>query len=80
MRIKLGNDDSISQSIQAFMELGRRRNELVHENYALFPLNKTVEEVYELYEKAYIFVDSFPNHMREHIGIPLIPGESTNQV
>ena len=80
MKIKLMADSDISDSIQAFMELGRRRNELVHGNYAIFPLNKTVDEVYELYVKANRFVDLFPNHICEHIGIPLIPGQHANQV
>jgi hypothetical protein len=44
--------DDLSESIKAFLELGSVRNQLMHENFAVFPMNKTSEEVYELYRKA----------------------------
>jgi uncharacterized protein with ParB-like and HNH nuclease domain len=45
---------------RAFLELGNERNRLVHENYATFPMEKTLEEVYALYKKSCLFVDALP--------------------
>ena len=69
MKAKLNTDSDMNEAIQAFMEIGRRRNALVHENYATFPLDKTATEVYDLYTRANKFVDSFPGYIREHIEI-----------
>ena len=60
-------DPSLAASIRAFMELGSLRNELVHQNFAQYPLDKTVDEVFELYETAANFVDRFPNDIRQHM-------------
>lgn len=53
-------------AIRAFLELGKMRNELVHENFATFALEKTSEEIYSLYSAAVPFVDAFPVHLREY--------------
>lgn len=60
-------DPSLAASIRAFMELGSLRNELVHQNFAQYPLDKTVDEVFALYENAATFVDRFPDDIRQHI-------------
>ena len=46
----------IQDSIKAFMELGKTRNELVHLNFVSFPIEKTHEEVYDLYQRAAPFL------------------------
>ncbi|MFJ1740204.1 HEPN domain-containing protein [Streptomyces microflavus] len=46
--------------IAGFMEIGSLRNQLVHNNYAGFPLEKTLRDVYGLYEKGNTFVQSLP--------------------
>ena len=58
-------DDSLKDSIRAFLEIGRKRNPLVHEDFADFRMNKTSEEIYELYRSATVFVDWFPKAIRE---------------
>src|SRR5580765_2815848 len=47
--------DDLNESIKAFVELGSIRNQLIHENFAVFPMNKTSDEIYEMYRKAEAF-------------------------
>lgn len=47
------------------MELGRLRNLLVHQNYADYPIEKTQEEIFEMYKKALIFVKILPSKLRK---------------
>jgi hypothetical protein len=49
-------NQELKDGLEAFLELGSLRNELVHENFAAFPFDKTAEEVYALYQKAEVFV------------------------
>ena len=46
-------------------ELGRERNRLVHQNFGVVPLEKTTEEIHELYRRALLFVESVPAALRE---------------
>lgn len=43
-----------------FLEIGHRRNLLVHENFSEFDVNLTVEDIYKLYKSACIFVEFIP--------------------
>ena len=67
MEEKVRNDPRLEDSIRAFMELGETRNQLVHGNFAVFPLGKTVTEVFDLYQKAGRFVEEFPEEIREFL-------------
>ena len=58
------NTESLSSSIQAFLEIGRDRNRLVHQDFASFPLEKTSGEIYETYRSATEFVEWFPRELR----------------
>lgn len=51
------DNSELEESIRAFLEIGNLRNELVHGNFAVFPIEKTVEEIYELYHSANQFID-----------------------
>ncbi len=55
----------LKDAISAFMELGEMRNNLVHQNFAIFPLEKTAEEIYQLYVKARLFVKMFPDKLEK---------------
>ena len=57
--------DVLSDSIGAFLEIGRDRNLLVHRDFANFQLEKTSEDIYSLYLSSTIFVDWFPEAIRE---------------
>lgn len=67
MKQRVGGDQELGESARAFLELGHLRNQLVHGNYASFPLSKTVAEVSDMYQKAWRFVEGFPGELREYI-------------
>lgn len=58
MKSQVDSDEKLRLSIQDFLLLGRTRNKLVHENYAIFNIDMTVEEIFEKFESALIFIDS----------------------
>ena len=58
-------DEISNESIRAFLEIGRERNRLVHEDFAGYSVNNTSAEIYELYRSATAFVDWFPQAIRE---------------
>ena len=53
----------IERAVESFMEIGAIRNELVHENFAVFPLEKTSEEIYALYK----FGNNFPHILHDSL-------------
>jgi len=53
----LRSNHALEKGVKDFLELGSTRNELVHENFANFTLDKTAKEIYELYKSAGIFID-----------------------
>ena len=62
---QVNQEDGLQDSIRAFLEIGNERNQLVHEDFANFQMNKTSEDVYELYQSATLFVEWFPRAIRE---------------
>lgn len=58
-------DNELQSSIRAFLEVGRERNRLVHQDFGNFTLEKTSEEIYELYSCATRFVEWFLSTIRE---------------
>jgi hypothetical protein len=56
----------LDDSIKSFLELGRDRNRLVHQDYANFPLEKTSGEIYKSYQSALFFIDWLPAALREY--------------
>ena len=67
MRQRVREDRDLDESVKAFLEIGNLRNQMVHESYADFQLNKTVEEVYSIYTSGARFVDDFPAAIRQFI-------------
>lgn len=67
MTTSVKNDLQLDKAIKAFLELGNLRNQLVHQDYATFPLEKTSNEIYQLYLDALYFVDTFPEYLDEFI-------------
>jgi hypothetical protein len=57
MKGAIAGDDAVASQILAFIEIGRERNKLVHNDYAVFTVEKTALEIYELYRNAALFVD-----------------------
>jgi hypothetical protein len=54
----------LNNAAEAFLEIGNDRNRLVHQDYATFPLEKTLEEIYVRYKEALPFVDILPGELR----------------
>lgn len=67
-RIKASED--LRGSIRAFLEVGNERNKLVHQDFASFSLEKTLEEIYGLYRQSLLFVDGLASHLRECEPLP----------
>ena len=61
-------DDNLQQAVRNFIEIGQERNRLVHTNFGDASLDKNTTDVYRLYESAKIFVDWFPQAIRQHLG------------
>jgi hypothetical protein len=64
MGIRLKEDEKLTDAIKAFLELGRDRNRLIHEDLGQFVLEKTAAEIFALYELAAHFVDALPDLLR----------------
>lgn len=54
---EINKNPELQEGMLAFLEIGKGRNTLVHENFASFPVEKTSRELYELYQKAQKFVN-----------------------
>jgi hypothetical protein len=53
---KISSDKLLEKSIKDFLEIGRERNRLVHQNYATYSLEKTAKEIFELHTSAKSFL------------------------
>ncbi|WP_394521534.1 hypothetical protein C1N60_06310 [Pantoea sp. SGAir0184] len=58
-------NEYISDSIRAFLDIGTNRNRLVHQNFASFSLDQTAEEIYDNYKSAKHFVEWFPGFLKQ---------------
>lgn len=56
VRKKLSEDAELKTAEEDFISLGRQRNLLVHENFAEYDVNTTLEEIYTKYKSACKFV------------------------
>lgn len=65
MSERVRGSDDLRNSIRAFLEIGSERNRLIHNDYATFPLDKTLDEIYLLFQKAMYFVKDLPVALRE---------------
>ena len=63
MRQYVSEHDEYQDAARAFLEVGNARNELAHGSYAQFPLDKTIEEIYQSYQLALPFVNSISDHL-----------------
>lgn len=51
------SNEVLKEAEKNFLEIGRSRNLLVHNNFAIFNLNITLEEIYSQYKSACKFLD-----------------------
>lgn len=55
----------LEKSVKNFLELGKLRNLLVHSNAATFSIDKTSDEIFDLYKSAQVFI----NFIKEKLDI-----------
>ena len=65
MREEVRQSEELQLAVRAFLEVGNERNKLVHQDYASFPLEKTLDEIYDLYHRALAFVEKLPDSLRD---------------
>lgn len=65
MKRRIKDDDDLDESVRAFLELGRERNRLVHQDFGVFVLEKTTAEIHSTYRRAMRFVETVPGALRE---------------
>jgi len=56
-------EEKYEQYIKDFLELGKIRNELVHQNFTLYTTDKTTKEIIELFNSAYKFLEFFAQEL-----------------
>lgn len=65
MKRRVEEDDELAQAVRAFLDIGEARNRLVHEDFGTFTLEKTSEEIFQLYLLAEKFVQAVPLALRD---------------
>lgn len=58
MMQKVRDDEKLSDAIKSFLEIGRERNRMVHQNFAEVMIEKTAKEIYELYKSSLYFIET----------------------
>lgn len=53
----ISQDEKLKSQMKAFLELGNERNKMVHENFLVYNLEKTFDEIIRLNEDAEKFVE-----------------------
>jgi RiboL-PSP-HEPN len=56
MSQKVKDDEKLDKAIKAFIEIGRERNKMVHQNFAEIVIDKTADEIYKLYQSSLYFI------------------------
>ena len=72
----IDEDAELDKSLKSFLELGNYRNRLIHNDFVTFQLDKSLEEIYQLYEEASRFVEWFQQVARDGLRVPLSDGQS----
>ena len=67
MKNKIKNSSDLENAVRSFLELGRERNRLVHQDFATFSLEKTSLEIFSLFQKATFFVEYIPLSFKEFL-------------
>lgn len=53
----ISQDEQLKEQMKAFLQLGNERNKMVHENFLVYNLEKTFDEIIQLNDKAEKFVN-----------------------
>lgn len=60
---KVKDDEKLDKAIKSFLEIGRERNKMVHQNFAEVVIDKTAEEIYKLYQDSLYFIETVKNEL-----------------
>ncbi len=63
MTQKVKEDEKLDKAIKSFLEIGRERNRMVHQNFAEIVIDKTAEEIYKLYKSSLYFIETVKNEL-----------------
>lgn len=66
MQERVKSSEELKLAITSFLEIGNERNKLVHQDFASFPFEKTLDEIYSSYKSALPFVDGLAAYLREY--------------
>ena len=66
MRGVIESNPSYEKAEAAFVELGRLRNQAIHENLATFSLEKNAGDILDLYEESQRFLNIFDAEVRRY--------------
>lgn len=61
---RIAEDESLSDSVKAFLTIGNERNVLVHSDYVSVYIDRTPDEIYTLYLSANRFVELVGQELR----------------
>ena len=53
----ISQDEVLKEQMKAFLQLGNERNKMVHENFLVYNLEKTFDEIIQMNEKSGKFVE-----------------------
>ena len=65
MSVRVRDSDELQSSVRSFLEVGKERKRLVHQDHATFSMEKTLNEIYALYKNALRFVEELPTALRD---------------
>jgi hypothetical protein len=60
---KVKDDENLDKAIKAFIEIGRERNKMVHQNFAEIIIDKTATEIYKLYQISLYFISTIKSEL-----------------
>ena len=60
-------DEGLSKAVSDFLEIGRDRNRVVHQNFVSISMEKTSDEIYGTYIRARRFVEWFRTVLAEYV-------------
>jgi RiboL-PSP-HEPN len=63
MSQKVKDTKKLDSAIKAFLLLGQERNKVVHQNFAEITIEKTSNEIYQLYQDANIFIETLKEEL-----------------
>ncbi len=67
MVARIKDSEALSESIQAFLQLGQLRNQMVHGNFDSFFTDDTADELFVKFELANSFIEDLPIALHEHL-------------